>query len=192
MADPRPLSDLLPWSSFEIAIWLRPSRLTLTGIMPTRTPYATLLTRNNDSLSRGVRHNLDIGIIDQACPPSTRRRRLWGRRGGCLATSVRFGRRAESYSGERAVPRILECVQNSPLSVGEIGEYLPVSPLPSRNQSGTGERTAICSEDQYSRRLAMSWPSKTRMATSLIRLRTFWTKSSNWASHSTMAVFPSR
>lgn len=77
------------------------------------------------------------------------------------------------------------------------GLVRPVNTFPfflalARNQSVIGERTATCSEDQYSRRLAMSRPSKTRMATSLIRLRTFWVKSSNWASHSTMAVFPSR
>src|SRR6267378_6966574 len=56
----------------------------------------------------------------------------------------------------------------------------------------TEEREAIFSDDQYSRRLAMSWPSKTRIATSRIRLRTFWGRSSNSASHSTMAVLPSR
>jgi hypothetical protein len=66
------------------------------------------------------------------------------------------------------------------------------APGPAGSRRTHSRQQLTRSDVQYSRRLATRSPSNSRMATSRIRLRQPWTTSSNRASHSAMAVVPSR
>lgn len=58
--------------------------------------------------------------------------------------------------------------------------------------AGPSTRSPTRSDDQYSRSAEICRPSKSKTAISRIRFRTPWTTSSNSASHSAIAVLPSR